>query len=269
MTAATVTGTVTGTAFGSLLRDWRRRRRLTQLDLGLQADVSARHLSFLETGRSRPSREMVLLLAEELDVPLRNRNELMIAAGYAPAYTQHALDDAELTDVHRSLHRILDGHEPYPAVLVDGSWNMLAANRAVALLTDLVDPELLVAPVNVLRVSLHPRGLAPHVLDLQEYAAHLVSRLRRQAERAASTGLRALLDELVGYCRAAGLDPNAHPRDRIVLPLRLRHRDQELTMFSTVAVLGAPLDVTLDEIAIESFFPADDATSAYLRERFG
>ncbi len=265
MTAATLTAS----AFGSLLRDWRQRRRLTQLDLGIQADVSARHLSFLETGRSRPSREMVLLLAEELDVPLRGRNELMTAAGFAPAYTEHSLGDAELSDVQRSLNRILAGHEPYPAVLVDGSWNMLGANRSVALLTDLIDPELLTPPVNVLRVSLHPRGLAPHVLDLPEYAAHLVSRLRRQAERAASTGLRALLDEMVGYCRAAGLDPAAHPRDRIVLPLRLRHPDQELALFSTVAVLGAPLDVTLDEIAIESFFPADDATAGYLRERFG
>ena len=264
MTAATVTGS----AFGSLLRDWRQRRRLTQLELALQADVSARHLSFLETGRSRPSREMVLLLAEELDVPLRNRNEMMTVAGFAPAYTEHSLDDAELGEVHRSLRRILDGHQPYPAVLIDGYWNLLAANRAVDLLTDLVDPELLAPPVNVLRVSLHPRGLAPYVVDLEEYAAHLVSRLRRQAERAASTGLRALLTELVGYCRDAGLDPNAHPRDRIVLPLRLRHPDQELTLFSTVAVLGAPLDVTLDEIAIESFFPADEATAGYLRKRF-
>jgi transcriptional regulator with XRE-family HTH domain len=263
MTAATLSRT----SFGSLLSDWRRRRRLTQLDLGLQADVSARHLSFLETGRSRPSRDMVLHLSEELDVPLRGRNELMMAAGFAPAYTEHALDDAEMGEVRASLRRILDGHEPYPALLVDGMWNLLAANRALGLLTDLVDPELLAPPVNVLRVSLHPRGLAPHVRDVEEYAAHLVSRLRRQAERAATTGLRALLDEMVGYCRAAGLDPSAQPRDRIVLPLRLP--DGELTLFSTVAVLGAPLDVTLEEVAIESFFPADDATAAYLRDRFG
>ena len=265
MTAATAAGT----AFGSLLRDWRQRRRLTQLDLGLAADVSARHLSFLETGRSRPSREMVLLLADELDVPLRGRNELMIAAGFAPAYSQHGLDDAELGEVQRSLRRVLDGHEPYPAVLVDGMWNLVAGNRPVQLLTELVDPALLTPPVNVLRVSLHPRGLAPHVIDLQEYAVHVISRVRRQAERAASTGLRALLGELVGFCRDAGLDPIAQPRDRIVLPLRLRHPDQELALFSTVAVLGAPLDVTLDEIAIESFFPADDATTGYLRARFG
>jgi transcriptional regulator with XRE-family HTH domain len=262
MTAAAATGST----FGSLLRDWRQRRRLTQLDLGLQADVSARHLSFLETGRSRPSREMVLLLAEELDVPLRARNELMTAAGYAAAYTEHALDDAELSEVHRSLRRILEGHLPYPAVLVDGNWNLVDANPAVAVLTELVDPALLTPPVNALRVSLHPRGLAPHVVDLPEYAAHLVSRVRRQAERAATTGLRALLGEL-GEHRDAGIDPNAQPRDRIVLPLRLRHPDRELTLFSTVAVLGAPLDVTLDEIAIESFFPADDLTAAYLRSR--
>jgi transcriptional regulator with XRE-family HTH domain len=261
--------TATASAFGSLLRDWRQRRRLTQLDLGLAADVSARHLSFLETGRSRPSREMVLHLSEELDVPLRGRNELMMAAGYAPAYTHHGLDDAELAEVRGSLQRILDGHAPYPALLVDGTWNLLAANGAIALLTDLVEPALLAPPVNVLRVSLHPRGLAPHVVDLADYAAHLVSRVRRQAERAATTGLRGLLGELVGHCRDQGLDPTAQPRDRIVLPLRLRHPDQELTLFSTVAVLGAPLDVTLDEVAIESFFPADGATAGYLRERFG
>lgn len=260
--------TATASAFGSLLRDWRQRRRLTQLDLGLAADVSARHLSFLETGRSRPSREMVLHLSEELDVPLRGRNELMIAAGYAPAYTHHGLDDDELSEVRGSLQRILDGHAPYPALLVDGAWNMLAGNAAVALLVDLVDPALLAPPVNVLRASLHPEGLAPYVVDLEDYAAHLVSRVRRQAERSATTGLRALLGELVGYCRDQGLDPTAQPRDRVVLPLRLRHPDQELTLFSTVAVLGAPLDVTLDEVAIESFFPADDATASYLRARF-
>lgn len=261
------TATATASAFGSLLRDWRQRRRLTQLDLGLAADVSPRHLSFLETGRSKPSRDMVLHLSEELDVPLRGRNELMIAAGYAPAYTQHALDDAEMTDVRASLQRILDAHSPYPAVLVDGMWNLLGANASAALLTELVDPEMLAPPVNILRLALHPRGLAPHVVDLEEYAAHLVSRLRRQAERSATTGLRALLNEAVGYCRDQGLDPTAQPRDRIVLPLRLRHPDGELTFFSTVAVLGAPLDVTLDEVAIESFLPADAATAEYLRIR--
>lgn len=263
------TATIAGTTFGSLLREWRNRRRLTQLDLGIQADVSARHLSFLETGKARPSRDMVLHLSEELDVPLRGRNELMTAAGFAPAFTEHAFEDAELDEVRRSLDRVLQAHEPYPAVIVDGRWNLVAGNRGVELLTELVDPDLLTPPVNVMRVSLHPRGLARHVVDLEEHAAHLVSRLRRQAERAATTGLRALLAEMVGYCRAAGLDPSAHPRDRIVLPLRLRHPDAELALFSTIAVLGAPLDVTLEEVAIESFFPTDDATARYLRKRFG
>ena len=223
-----MTTATTSSAFGALLRDWRQRRRLTQLDLGLQADVSARHLSFLETGRSRPSREMVLHLAEELDVPLRARNELMTAAGFAPAYTEHHLDDAELTQVRASLRRILTGHEPYPALLVDGAWDLLAANAALPVLTALVEEDLLAPPVNVMRLALHPRGFARHVVDLPEYAAHLVSRLRRQAERSARTGLLALVRELTGYCRELGLDPHAQPRgtgvaSRIVLPLRLRH----------------------------------------------
>ncbi|MBW0091296.1 helix-turn-helix transcriptional regulator [Pseudonocardia sp. KRD-184] len=267
-TATRATGT-TASAFGSLLRDWRQRRRLTQLDLGLAADVSARHLSFLETGRSRPSREMVLHLSEELDVPLRARNELMSAAGFAPAYSHHDLGDAEMDEVRASLQRILDGHSPYPAVLVDGMWNLLASNAAVSVLTELVDPSLLTGPTNIVRLALHPRGLARHVVDLPEYAAHLVSRLRRQAERSATTGLRALLAEAVEHCRVRGLDASAQPRDRIVLPLRLRHPDGELTFFSTVAVLGAPLDVTLDEVCIESFFPGDAATADYLRRRVG
>lgn len=265
-----MTTVVGSTAFGTLLRDWRRRRRLTQLDLGLRADVSARHLSFLETGRSRPSRDMVLHLAEELDVPLRARNELMTAAGFAPAYTEHHLDDAELAQVRASLRRILTGHEPHPALLVDGSWNLLAANAGLPVLTALVDEDLLAPPVNVLRLALHPRGVARHVVDLPEYAAHLVSRLRRQAERSARTGLLALLGEVTGYCREMGLDPHARPRDTIVLPLRLRHpRAGELALFSTVSVLGAPLDVTLDEVAIEAFLPADDRTAAFLRASCG
>lgn len=265
-----MTTVVGSTAFGALLRDWRRRRRLTQLDLGLRADVSARHLSFLETGRSRPSRDMVLHLAEELDVPLRARNELMTAAGFAPAYTEHDLDDAELAQVRASLRRILTGHEPHPALLVDGAWNLLAANAGLPVLTALVDPDLLTPPVNVMRLALHPRGFARHVVDLPEYAAHLVSRLRRQAERSARTGLLALLGEVTGYCRELGLDPHARPRDRVVLPLRLRHpRAGELALFSTVSVLGAPLDVTLDEVAIEAFFPADDRTAAFLRASCG
>ncbi|GAA1848375.1 helix-turn-helix transcriptional regulator [Pseudonocardia ailaonensis] len=260
------------TGFGGLLREWRQRRRLTQLDLGLAAEVSARHLSFLETGRSRPSRDMVLHLAEQLDVPLRTRNELLVAAGFAPAYTQHSLASSEMAEVHASLNRLLAAHDPFPAVLVDGQWDMIDANRAASVFVELVDPGLLAPPANVLRLSLHPRGLARYVDGLDEYAAHLVSRVRRQAERAADPALGALLDELTGYCRTLGLDPHAHPRNTVVLPLRLRHPghpDGPLTFFSTVAVLGAPLDITLEEVAVESFFPADTTTSGYLTRRFG
>ena len=160
-----------------------------------------------------------------------------------------------MIQVRASLQRILDGHAPCPAVLVDGSWNLLADNAAVGLLTDLVDPALLEPPVNIIRLALHPRGLAPHVVDPEDYAAHLVSRVRRQAERSATTGLRVLLAEAVGYCQELGLDPAAQPRDRIVLPLRVRHPDGDLAFRSSVSVLGAPLDVTLDEVAIESSSP--------------
>lgn len=266
MTAVTVP---VETAFGGLLREWRQRRRLTQLDLGNKAEVSARHLSFLETGRSRPSREMVLHLSEELDLPLRARNELLVSAGFAPAYSQHSLHSSEMAEVHGSLNRLLAAHDPFPAVLVDGQWDMIDSNRAVAVFVELVDPGLLEPPANVLRLALHPRGLARYVEGLDEYAAHLVSRLRRQADRSADPALGALLDELVGHCRTLGLDPDAHPRNRVVLPLRLRHPDGLLTFFSTVSVLGAPLDITLEEVAVESFFPADAPTADYLRRRFG
>ncbi|WP_181781498.1 helix-turn-helix domain-containing protein [Pseudonocardia pini] len=263
-----MTAAVVETGFGDMLREWRQRRRLTQLDLGGRAEVSARHLSFLETGRSRPSREMVLHLSEELDLPLRARNELLVAAGFAPVYGQSSLGAGDLAEVHTSLNRLLAAHDPFPAVLVDGQWDLVDSNRAVAVFVELVDPQLLTPPANVLRLSLHPRGLARYVDGLAEYAAHLVSRLRRQVDRSADPGLGALLDELVGHCRTLGLDPHAHPRNAVVLPLRLRHPDGPLTFFSTVSVLGAPLDITLEEVAIESFLPADTTTSDYLRRRF-
>jgi hypothetical protein len=170
-----------------------------------------------------------------------------MAAGFAPGYTQHPLEAAEMGEVHRSLNRLLAAHDPFPAVLVDGQWDMIDGNAASALFVELADPALLTPPVNVLRVSLHPRGLARYSAD---------------------PALGALLDELVGYCRELGLDPSAHPRNRVVLPLRLRHPDGELTFFSTISVLGAPLDVTLDEVAVESFFPADVTTADYLHHRF-
>ena len=190
MTTATV---------GPLLRDWRQRRRLSQLDLALEAEVSTRHLSFVETGRSRPSAEMVLHLADRLEVPLRERNQLLLAAGHAPVFEQHALDEPEMAPVRDALQLILDGHDPYPAVVVDRAWEMLAGNSAVALLIAGVAPHLLEPPVNVLRLSLHPDGMAPRLANLGQWRAHLLERLRRQIALTGDAGLQTLLEELENY----------------------------------------------------------------------
>jgi transcriptional regulator with XRE-family HTH domain len=257
---------------GPLLRSWRQRRRLSQLDLALEAGVSARHLSFIETGRSRPSAEMVLHLADELGVPLRERNQLLLAAGYAPRYGERTLDEPEMKPVRDAVDLVLAGHEPYPAVVVDRAWNMVAANRAVALLTEGVAPELLEPPVNVLRVSLHPDGLAPRIANLDEWRGHLLERLGRQVATTGDADLAALHDELSEYPhrgsdgQAAGAGPAGPgaaggPAPDIVIPLRLRAGDGELAFFSTVTTFGTPVDVTVSELAIESFFPADAATA--------
>jgi transcriptional regulator with XRE-family HTH domain len=249
---------------GPLLRDWRKRRRLSQLDLALEAGVSARHLSFVETGRSRPSADMVLQLADQLEVPLRDRNQLLLAAGHAPVFEQHDLEDPEMEPVRQALQLILDGHDPYPAVVIDRSWEMLAGNRAVALLTAGVAPELLEPPVNVLRVSLHPDGVAPRIANLGEWRGHLLDRLERQIALTADPALAALLEELQAYPAperpAARLDPE------IAVPLRLRTDAGELAFISTVATFGTAVEVTASELSIESFFPADVATAEAVRE---
>jgi transcriptional regulator with XRE-family HTH domain len=248
---------------GPLLRSWRQRRRLSQLDLALEAGVSARHVSFVETGRSRPSPEMVLHLAEQLEVPLRERNELLLAAGYAPAYRQRPLDDPELEPVRDALQVVLDGHGAWPAAVVDRSWNMVAANRGLGLLVEDVAPELLEPPVNLLRVGLHPDGVAARIVNLGEWRAHLLDRLRRQVERIGAPELQALLDELSGY---PGDDSDVGPPNDIFVPLRIRTRLGELSFFSTVATFGAAVDITVAELGIESFFPADAATGEAMRE---
>ena len=251
---------------GALLRDWRQRRRLSQLDLALEAGVSARHLSFVETGRSRPSAAMVVHLAEQLDVPLRERNRLLLAAGYAPAYAQHDLDAPELGPVREALERVLAGHEPYPAVVVDRHWGMVAANRAIGLLTDGVAAHLLEPPVNVLRLGLHPEGLAPRIANLGEWRAHLLDRLGRQAVVTGDPALAALHAELAAY---PGGDPAPAPdldAGAIAVPLRLRHDGGELRLISTVTTFGTAVDITLAELAVEAFLPADAATAAALGE---
>lgn len=248
---------------GELLRQWRERRRLSQLELSLRAEVSTRHLSFVETGRSAPSRELILQLSERLDVPLRGRNLLLLAAGYAPVYRETALDAPEMAAVRAAVRQVLTGHEPYPAVVIDRHWRLVDANASLALLTDLVAPHLLAPPANVLRASLHPDGLAPHIANLAEWRGHLLDRLGRSVETFAEPALVDLLDELRGY--PGGTAHPAGDSGGIVVPLRLRHGGRELAFFSTVATFGTPLDVTVAELSIESFYPADAETAALLR----
>src|SRR4051812_28296240 len=254
---------------GALLRDWRHRRRRSQLDLAVEAEVSARHLSFVETGRAKPSRELLLHLAEHLNVPLRERNTLLLAAGYAPRYPQTSFDDADMAPVRSALQTILDGHEPFPAIVVDRHWNLVAANAAaMAILGELVSPTQLEAPVNAMRVCLHPDGLAPYIENLAQYGNHLVARLEHQS---AATGDDALLDlaaELRGYLGdAAQPDPPDDTVSLLFVPMTLRTRLGTLRLFGTVTTFGTALDITLAELAIESFFPADEATSELLRAR--
>jgi transcriptional regulator with XRE-family HTH domain len=288
---------MTSVQVGPLLREWRERRRLSQLGLAVEAGVSARHVSFVENGRARPSPEMVLHLAERLDVPLRERNQLLLSAGYAPIYGQRSLDDAEMEPVRQAIGLVLGGHEPYPALVVDQQWTMVDANGGLAVLTDGVAPDLLEPPVNVLRVALHPDGMAPRIVNLTEWRTHLLERLDRQIAATNDPVLVKLRDELDGYPApggdgAEGQGPatggtGAHGNGNgngarterssatsgaqlasdIVVTLRLREGDDELAFFSTIATFGTAVDITMSELAIESFFPADRTTAEYLQNR--
>ena len=250
---------------GELLRQWRERRRMSQLDLALEAEISTRHLSFVETGRATPSREMVLHLAEQLDLPLRERNHLLLAAGYAPVYAETPLDAPHMAAVRAAVRQILSGHEPYPAVVVDRDWHLVDATSSIALFTDGIAPELMAPPVNVLRVSLHPRGMAPRIVNLGEWRAHLLGRVRRQVTLTADPDLAKLYEELRGYpCDQPEPDVELPGPADIVVPLRVRHAGRELAFLSTVATFGTPLDITVAELAIESFYPADAETGAVL-----
>jgi transcriptional regulator with XRE-family HTH domain len=252
-------------AVGALLRDWRQRRRMTQMDLALEADVSARHLSFIETGRSTPSAEMVKHLAEQLDVPLRERNELLLAAGYAPAYGQRDLDEPEMGPVREALERVLKGHEPFPAVVVDRHWGMVAGNSAIPLLTAGVAEHLLAPPVNVLRLTLHPEGMAPRIANLPEWRAHLLDRLGRQVVTSGDPALAALHEELAALPGGAAAPAHDLAAGEIATPLRIRHGDAELSFISTYTTFGTAIDVTVSELSIEAFFPADEVTAQALR----
>lgn len=251
---------------GDLLRDWRVRRRLSQLDLSNQATVSARHLSFVETGRSKPSRELVLHLAEHLDVPLRERNALLHAAGYAPVYQETPIDATDMAPVRAALDTLLERHEPFPAVVVDRHHDLVTANRtAQRLFTGRVSAALLEPPVNALRLTFHPDGLAPDIVNLAQLGAHLLAQLDREIDASADPGLVALAAELRGYpgvCEPTGPSDVA---DRLFVPLVLRSDSGELRFFSTIATFGTALDVTVAELSVETFFPADEATAAALR----
>jgi transcriptional regulator with XRE-family HTH domain len=247
---------------GPLLKTWRGKRRLSQLDLALEAGVSTRHLSFVETGRSRPSEQMVLHLAEQLEVPLRERNRMLLAAGYAPVYAQRALDEPELGPIKEALDQLLESHEPFPAIVVDRGWNLVAANRAIGMLTAGAAAHLLEPPVNALRLTLHPEGMAPRIVNFGEWRAHLLRDLAAQADSSGDDTLNELHDELKAYPGEDG-EPGAH---EVFVPLRIRGPEKtELRFLSTRTMFATAVDVTVSELAIESFFPADTATAAAIR----
>lgn len=257
---------------GTLLREWRGRRRMSQLDLACEAGISSRHLSFLETGRSTPSRDMLLHLAEQLKVPLRERNVLLVAAGFAPVFPERTFDDPALGAARRAVELVLAGHEPYPALAIDRHWTLVSANGAVGRFLAGADASLLEPPVNVLRLSLHPRGLAPRIANLPQWRAYLLERLRRQIEVTADRGLVDLLGELREY-PAPRATPSRPGRPEgeyagVVMPFQVFNDDGTVLSFiSATTIFGTPVDITLSELAIESFLPADAATAEALRRR--
>ena len=263
VTAVATLVSVNENRVGTLLRDWRQRRRLSQLDLALEAGVSTRHLSFVETGRSRPSPEMLLHLAERLQVPLRERNQLLLAAGYAPQYNARSLDDPELAPIRGALGHVLAGHEPYPAIAVDRGWNLVASNGALGPLLDGVATELLQPPVNCIRLALHPNGIAPRILNLAEWRGHLLHRLARQIALGGEDELVALRDEVLAYPGPAVGEHLPTPGE-IMVRLHLATETGELSLFSTVTTFGTAVDITVAELSIEAFFPADTSTAEAL-----
>lgn len=257
---------------GALLREWRDRRRMSQLELALRADSSARHISFIETGRSRPSEEMVLRLADHLDVPMRERNALLISAGYAPRFTETALDAPAMSTLMAGVERLLRGYEPYPALVVDGRYDILAANDGIAALTEGVAPHLLRPPLNALRITLHPEGMAPRIRNLREWRRHLLDQMERQLALLRSSPLRELYEEVSAYRlpERGGEEVAAESGHApFALPMMIEHGGRVLSFISTIATFNTPMDVTVSELAIETFLPADAETAAYLQRRKG
>jgi transcriptional regulator with XRE-family HTH domain len=251
---------------GALLREWRQRRNLSQLELALRSAVSARHLSFIETGRARPSREMVLHLAARLEVPLRDRNRLLLAAGFAPVFAERSLDESEMAPVREALERFLAAHEPYPAVVVDRRWDVVASNRGVAYVNRDIAPELRTPPANALRIALHPDGLAPRISNLTDWSGSLLARLRREIETTGDPDLEALYEELVAYPGVATEEDRADvpTPSEIMLKHELHLDDRDLALFCTFTTFGTARDLTLAELTIVAFYPADAQTAEAL-----
>ncbi|MCM4083063.1 helix-turn-helix domain-containing protein [Paractinoplanes hotanensis] len=252
-------------AVGELLRQWRQRRGLSQLDLAIAADVSARHVSLVETGKSKPSADMILRLADQLHVPLRDRNRLLLAAGFAPRYAERPLDDNALSAVHDAVSRVLRAHEPYPAVVFDRRWNIVMTNRAVDPFFAQVAPDLLRPPVNLVRLGLDPRGFARMVVNLADVRAVFRTRISRQLATAPDPELTALYEELLAPEPENASSQLIEPD--VVIPMILRIGGRELRLFSTITTFGTPMDITIDEIAIESYYPADAESAAYFTEQ--
>ncbi|GGZ04874.1 helix-turn-helix domain-containing protein [Streptomyces poonensis] len=255
------------TGAGPLLRAWRERRGVSQLDLALRAGSSARHISFVETGRARPSEEMVLRLAEHLDVPVRERNALLLAAGYAPHFPQTPLDDPAMDTLRQGVERLIEAYEPYPALVVDAVYDVVAANRGIAMLLEGVPEALLTPPLNAMRLTLHPEGLAPRIRNLPEWRHHLLAQMTRQIALQRSDALRELYEEVAAYPHPEEPVASPGPVPHFALPLRIEHDGRVLGFVSSIATFNTPMDVTVAELAIETFLPADPETAAYLFER--
>ncbi|MFE9763875.1 helix-turn-helix domain-containing protein [Streptomyces sp. NPDC005808] len=256
-----------GKGVGPLLRGWRERRRVSQLELALRAGSSSRHISFIETGRSRPSEEMVLRLAEHLEVPVRERNALLLAAGYAPHYAETPLDDPAMDALREGVERLIRGYEPYPALVIDATYNVLAANQGVAMFLHGIPEALLAPPLNAMRLTLHPDGMAPRIRNLHAWRGHLLAQMERQVALSRSAPLRALYEEVAAY----PVPEPAHadePFDAVAcfaLPMRIEHDGRVLSFVSSISTFNTPMDVTVSELAIETFLPADPATAKYLQ----
>ena len=271
--SAASSGTPADKGVGPLLRAWREQRRVSQLELASRADSSSRHISFIETGRSRPSEEMVLRLAEHLDVPVRERNALLLAAGYAPRYPETPLDDPALDALREGMERLIQGYEPYPAFVVDAMYNVVAANRGILMLLDGIPDSLLAPPLNAMRLTLHPQGLAPRIRNLREWRGHLLDQMERQIALYRSQPLRALYEEVAAYpvpetipgaaAEGAGGQP-AEPVANFALPMQIEHEGRTLSFISSISTFNTPMDVTVAELAIETLLPADPATVKYL-----